>query len=244
MNNKYKDMHNHILYGIDDGANNIAQSVSILKKMEMLGYDEVIFTPHYIENTKFNANNEKKNYLINEIRNLLKEENINIKLYTGNEVFADINILELLKKEEIVTLNNSKYILIEFNRDREYIFYKGVVTELVNNGYVPIIAHPERYKFFENNDLLINEYLDLGALFQGNIKSITGTYGEGSRALFIHFLKNKYYSFLSTDIHLDEMMFLNFDAMKEKILEYITDDYCTDLTYNNIGKVINNEDVN
>ena len=92
-----KDMHNHILFSIDDGSKDIETSIRMLKKAEQDGIDEMILTPHYIYNTKYNADNNKKLELLEELKKRCVEEGINVKLYLGNEVWADEGLPELIK---------------------------------------------------------------------------------------------------------------------------------------------------
>ena len=140
-----KDMHNHILFSIDDGSKNIESSIEMLKKAQENGIDEMILTPHYILNSKYNANNELKNKLLDELKERCEVEGINIKLHIGNEVWADEGIPELIKKGEISTLNNSRYLLIEFPLHNEDKRAQQIIFEIISHNYIPIIAHPERY---------------------------------------------------------------------------------------------------
>ena len=107
------DFHTHILYGIDDGANTIEESINILSFLSNNGVKNVFLTPHYVQNSRFNANNRKKKSIFNKLQKEVIKNNININMYLGNEVYINDNIVELIKKNEIMTLNDSKYILIE-----------------------------------------------------------------------------------------------------------------------------------
>ena len=104
-----KDLHCHLLPGIDDGCSNIEESISLLKKMSDQGIKEIILTPHYIENSKYNCNNDDKKKLYSNLVKRVKKEKIDITLYLGNEVFFTSNFVDLVKKKEISTLNGSKY---------------------------------------------------------------------------------------------------------------------------------------
>ena len=100
------DIHCHILYGIDDGARTKQEAIDLLKQQKELGFNEIVLTPHYIENTEFEATIEKKEELIKEL-----EEETDVKLYIGNEVYFSDKTINLLDK--VSTLNNSNYLLIE-----------------------------------------------------------------------------------------------------------------------------------
>ena len=110
------DIHNHVLPGIDDGSRNKEESISILKKLNDIGF---ICTPHYICGTRYNKNNRDKKILLNQIKSDLIKDNIKVDLYLGNEVYINNEINELVLKGEISTLDNSRFILVElsFNDD-------------------------------------------------------------------------------------------------------------------------------
>ena len=146
-----KDMHSHLLYGIDDGSKDISESITLLKEAEKQGITELMITPHYIEDSKYNCNNKEKIKRFNELKEEVEKEKINIKLYLGNEVLINENILKLIKNKEITTLNNSKYILIEFPLGKMLYNTKDLIYNLIVKGYVPILAHPERYRIFQNH---------------------------------------------------------------------------------------------
>ena len=237
-----KDLHSHILYGIDDGSKTIEESIVLLKEMEKAGTKELILTPHYIENSKYNANNRSKEALFRQLKKKVKEENINIDLYLGNEVFFSNNMIELIKKGEIKTLNKSKYLLFEFPMTRFYNNSLEVINQLVSNGYIPVLAHPERYTEFQKNPNLVIEYLKSGVLLQGNFTSLFGKYGRHSRKVLKLYLKNKWITFIGSDAHHE----VAYDNKKlEKMLLKITKDkeYTEELLSKNFDKVINNEDI-
>ena len=237
-----KDIHSHLLYGIDDGSKSIEESISLLKEMEYAGTTDLILTPHYVNHSKYDCDNKSKEELLKELEKKAKEENININLYLGNEVFFSNHFLELLKDKKIRTLNNSKYLLFEFPLRQVYKNTSEIISELVSNGYVPVLAHPERYPIFQKHPELLEEYLRKGVLMQGNLTSLFNVYGKQSKKTLEYFLKNKWITFLGSDTHKR----VQFDSKKlEKKLLHITKNskYVEDLLNNNFDKIINNEDI-
>ena len=137
-----KDIHNHLIFGIDDGSKSIDESIKLLNEMSERGVTEIVLTPHYIIGTNYNCNNKIKKEKLKELQKLTK-----IKLYLGNEVFIDNNILEYIENDEISTINNTKYLLIELPLREKLEIAFDILFNLRNNGIVPIIAHPERYQY-------------------------------------------------------------------------------------------------
>lgn len=236
------DFHCHILYGIDDGSKSLEESIEILKKAYENGVTEISFSPHYILGSSYNANNEKKEKLLKEIKKELKKQNIDIKLYYGNEVFVENNMLELLEKKEISTINNSNYLLFELPMNNKYNGINNLIFELKSKGIQPIIAHPERYLIIQNDPTLITKMLDQGALFQANIGSFYGHYGKKAQETAYLLLKHNMISFISSDIHhKDDQFYENIEYVKNKLKKYISQEKIEDLFKNNAKKVIENK---
>ena len=237
-----KDLHSHLLPGIDDGCKEIGESRTLLKAAQEQGITDLVLTPHYMENTKYNANNEEKNKRFEELKEEAKKAGIEINLYLGNEVYMTENFQDLLKQQEITTINNSKYLLIEFPLGNMLYNSKEILYDLVVSGYVPILAHPERYRIFQRHPDHIDEYLRMGVLLQGNYKSLYGKYGKDAKKTLIYFLKNNKITFLASDCHHDK----DFKIKKlKKKLKSITksDNMVEDLLENNFNKVILNENI-
>ena len=235
-----KDLHSHLLFGIDDGSKDISESISLLKEAEKQGITELMITPHYIEESKYNCNNKKKKKRFDQLVQAVKDEGINIKLYLGNEVFINDNFIKLLKKKEITTLNNSKYILLEFPLGNMLYNTKDIIYELVVAGYVPVLAHPERYRIFQRHPDHIEEYLRMGVLLQGNYKSLFGKYGSQAKKTLIYFLKKHQITFLGSDCHHEKDFKIK--KLKKKLKSIVkSDNMIEDLLENNFNKVISNE---
>jgi len=239
-----KDMHNHILFSIDDGSKSIESSIKMLKNAEQNGIDEMILTPHYIYNSNYNANNKKKLELLEELKKKCAEEGINIKLYLGNEVWADEGLPELIKKGEIRTLNNSRYILIEFPLHNEDKRARNIIFELISHNYVPVIAHPERYDYLKKDPEKVQEYISLGALLQGNYMSLLGKYGSNAKKTLKYYVKKGYITFFGSDMHRDTDDFKS-DKFKKVLWKLVKKDQqkFDDLYFGNIAKIINNEEI-
>ena len=238
------DFHCHILYGIDDGSKTIEESVEILKKAFKNGVTEISFSPHYILGSSYKANNEKKEKLLKEIKKELKKQNIDIKLYYGNEVFVENNMLELLEKKEISTINNSNYLLFELPMNNKNNRINNLIFELKSKGIQPIIAHPERYTYIQKDPTLIIKMLEQGALFQSNIGSFYGHYGKEVQKTALLLLKHNMISFICSDIHHEKDDFYeNIDNVKHKLEKYISKEKIDELFVENAKKVINNKNI-
>lgn len=238
------DMHNHILYGIDDGCKTIEESIETIKNMKKIGFNNIVLTPHYIEDSSFKANNNLKLQRLEILKEELLKNNIDVNLFLGNEIFINESINELIINKEIRSINNTRYILIELPFNNQILNLDDYLYELKLKGYKIIIAHPERYTYFKDNYEEARKLYDSGVLFQVNYGSIIGQYGSSSLKLVKKLLKDDMVDFISTDIHKpSSSLFNKFDDIKHKIIKIIGEDKFKDISYNNILKVINDEDI-
>ena len=238
-----KDLHSHILMGIDDGSKDIETSIAILKKAQKENVTDIMLTPHYIKGSIYNANNNKKKSILKQLQQEIKKENIDIKLYLGNEIYADDDILDLLDSGEAATLNDSRYVLIEFPMRDRLQSDKDIIFKLITHNYIPIIAHPERYTYIQKDPSRIEEYLELGALLQGNYLSLFSKYGKNAEKTLKTLIKNNQISFLGSDIHRKDDNY-NLKKLSKILLKLTRSKTIVDsLMTSNFDKVIKNEEI-
>lgn len=195
------DIHSHILPGIDDGARNVDESLDILRGLAEQGITEVICTPHYIPESSQISTKAKNKKLLAELQQKVKEKQINIKLYLGNEIYIDRDITKLIRAKKISPLNDSKYLLIELPMSGKFAQYEDIFVSLQEKGWKVILAHPERYHSFQND---YNKALELhkqGVLLQCNLGSLIGQYGRQAQKLARKLAKEKLIFCFGTDIH-------------------------------------------
>lgn len=215
------DIHSHLIFGVDDGSRTLEESLSILQDMEKEGYENVILTPHYIKGSKYNSTKSQNEKKLELLKAACKENNININLYLGNEIYINENIYEMLKSGEISSLNNTSYLLIELPLSGIYKDYKEIFSYLISKGYKVILAHPERYVTFQEDFEKIMELWKMGVYFQCNLDSLIGKYGEGAKKTIKKMLKRKKVAFLATDVHHKHKDYKLIEA-KKIALKYLT----------------------
>lgn len=232
------DIHSHLIYGVDDGSKDKDTSVEILSSLSKNGVTDIILTPHYILDTKY-VNNKLDNIVIlKELQKEIKKQNININLYLGNEIYIDKDILENIKQNKMCTLNNSEYILIELPMNGEFQDYQEIFCDLLNIGFKVILAHPERYTSFQKDYNKINEMIDMGILFQCNIDSILGNYGKEAKKTIKYILKNKFVTFVGTDIHSKKSDYSYIEKAKNKFQKYLSEEEINNIFNENAKDII------
>ena len=232
------DIHNHLLYGIDDGSQSIEDSIEALRCMEEAGYTDIILTPHYIKDSRYNSSAIHNFELLKTLKKELRNNNINIKLYLGNEIFMDDDIYDLLREREIYSLNGTPFLLIELPMNGEYPDYIEVFKDLIDKGCHVILAHPERYYAFQMDYKKVDEVLRAGVLLQSNIDSLNGKYGSEAERMIKRLLKEKKISFLATDSHHKKHNYGEWTNAKNVALKFISEEEFNKLTVENPGKLI------
>ena len=229
------DVHSHILFGIDDGSRTILESVELLKKLKSVGFNNVILTPHFILDSTYNSNYESNIKIYNELKERLLNENIDINIYLGNEIFIDKNVPTLLEKNIITSLNGTKYVLVEFPMHNKLLNLEDMLYEIRSRGYEVVIAHPERYDAFKEDYSIVDTLREDGFLFQSNYSSILGYYGKDSIKLLKYMLKRHYIDFLGTDIHRIEKTYVidNFKKIEKHIIKVTGSEYYNKIQLNN-----------
>ncbi len=236
------DIHSHIVFDVDDGSRSVEESLAILKKLASVGFTNVIMTPHYIEGTEYSAANSEKLEKLDILRTAVSENNIGINLYLGNEIFVKDNIPEDIENGLIYTLNNSKYLLFEIPFHNQILNLLDIVYELKVAGYIPILAHPERYDYLKSNHKYVDTLKEEGLLFQCNYASILGHYGNDAYKTMKYMLKKGYVDYLGTDIHHPNQSFVtdNFDKITKKIIKIAGKEYYQEIM-NNCDNLVKEE---
>lgn len=228
------DLHSHILFGVDDGSASIAESIELISRLKNIGFDNIVLTPHYIANSRYTVPNSEKEKRLEVLRNALKEQNIDINLYLGNETFISDYIVEDIKKGNVATINNSKYFLLEIPFHNQILGLTDIIYEIKLAGYIPILVHPERYTYFQRDYNLVDELKREGVLFQCNFSSILDDYGSNARKLLKYMLKNHYVDYLGTDIHHVSRSFVidNFDKIEKAFIKIAGSEYYKEIIDN------------
>lgn len=232
------DIHTHLLYGVDDGSKSIEESISIIENLSNAGVTDIILTPHYINYSNYNSSKTNNEIRMQNLKSELSRENIKVNLYLGNEIYIDDEIITLLQNGVMSSMNNSKYLLIELPMSGNHESYYDIFLDLINLGYIVILAHPERYTSFQKDISKVYELQEIGVLFQCNIGSILGDYGKDAKKTIKKLLKEKLVTFIASDIHHGKKDYMFVEKAKDKIKKYLTDNEINDLFENNARKIL------
>lgn len=190
------DIHSHILPRVDDGSPDYVTSLKLLNYLKQLGFQEVWFTPHTMEDLPMNT----ADYLKAGLNEFKGKFTGTMKLNISSEYMLDSGFLPKLAEKQVLPLGHQqKHLLVETSYYCAPENLYEILAEIRNQGFIPIIAHPERYMYMEWEDLV--ELKDQGFDFQMNLNSLSGYYGKRELDFCQDLLYNKMYNYIGTDLH-------------------------------------------
>jgi len=192
------DLHTHILPRLDDGSDNLQTSINMVKDAVAQGVTDIFFTPHYRD--RFTPSVEEINQAYEQLKSELNAQDIKVNTYLGQEVFVDKQTKTLLKENKVLTLNGTKYVLIEFDLNHRNDI-ANMVYEIKIAGYIPVVAHLERY-YYSTMDIA-REVKEYGALIQVNAGSIVGKHKRDYKKMIKGLFKEGLVDFVASDVHSD-----------------------------------------
>ena len=195
------DIHQHLIYGIDDGPKTWEETELMLAEAEIQGIESIIATPHVFPGR---AHFDYDSYLdkVNAINEYAWQKGWRIQVYPGAEIYYTPKTLTKLDAYGIPTLAMSRYVLVEFAPEVKAEELFRALRELANSGYRPILAHIERYLCLQEKPEVITEIRDLGVKIQMNAKTVIHSKGLLSSKRFVRkLLKDGIVDFVATDSH-------------------------------------------
>ena len=166
------DIHSHFIPGIDDGSPDMETSITLIKKMQELGYSKLITSPHVMSDFYQNSSEIILKGLA-DVRAELKVQNINMEIEAAAEYYIDYEFEQKIGKEKFLTFGDN-YILVELSFIQEPRNLFEIIFKLQLEGYKIVLAHPERYNFYSMKDY--EEFISRGVILQINLLSLIGYY--------------------------------------------------------------------
>lgn len=234
------DFHSHIIPEIDDGSRSIEETMLLIKEAQNAGFTTIISTSHYLSG-QYEFDEASRKQFLDLIQMGANNLGIDIELKLGSEIYATYDMVDLLKEHKASTINDTKYVLFELPMQSELPNLKNIIYNLLGNGYIPIIAHPERYSYVKENPNWLLEYLELGVLFQSNYASIIGMYGKEAQKTVKLLLKNDMIHFLGSDVHMASTIYKKMPEIMQELKKILERDKLKKLTKINAQLVLENE---
>lgn len=226
------DIHNHIIYGVDDGSRSIEESLEMVNLYRKAGFSKIIATSHYDKSRYITYPDDiiKKADILN---SRLEKEGIDFRIYPGQEIQIEIDTLEKIKNGDVLSLNNSRYVLCELSFASKPNFLKDLIYKMQLEGYVPIIAHAERYPYVSEDINWLLDFIKMGALIQVNYSSI-----KSHHDTMKELLERNMVHIIATDAHQSKWRSPYIVEYKNEIIDIIGEDKFEKLSNVNSNLVI------
>ena len=196
----HTDMHSHLIPGIDDGSPDIETSLELIKGLNEIGYKKLITTPHILWEVYPNTP-EIITEGFSELKKSVEAEGLGVELKPAAEYFIDDYFDAHLKSKAPLLTLSENLILVEFSMVTAPMDLQETLFEAQLQNYQPVIAHPERYTYLSRRKEVFDELKNAGCMFQLNLLSLTGYYGEAVQELAEYLVRKDYYDLAGTDLH-------------------------------------------
>lgn len=197
------DMHSHVLPGLDDGAPDMETAITMIRSLQRMSFSSLIATPH-IRHGHYANTKETIEQKLAEVRKRLAEEGIDLPIKAAAEYFVDEHFVALLDSGEPLLTIRDKEVLIEFSFVFEPTGISKILAKMIGLGYVPILAHAERYTYYHANSDSYIALKEAGCLLQLNVTSLNGYYGSKVKHVAETLLEKGLYDYCGTDAHHDK----------------------------------------
>ncbi len=228
------DMHCHLLFGVDDGPKEIAESIKMLDVASEQGISHMILTPHYRYG--------RFPYYVETIReNFAKikpeADARGIQIYLGCEYRVNSYMIEYMESLRTLPLAGSEYVLCEYSKETEASYIEEHTEELLSYGYIPVIAHVERYACSQDIEFL-QELQKSGAMIQVNADAVLGIDGRGVKNLCKKALKNGCVDMIASDSHGSEYRRNHLGDCYQEVSKHYGEAVAQRLFIENPGKIL------
>lgn len=238
------DIHSHILPGMDDGAQDIYDTLEMVEIAAKSGITAMVATPHCnIPSGYRNYFGDEYREIVQNVREAVREEGLPVRIFPGAEAMGTADLPQLLQDGKIMTLNQSRYLLVEFFFDEDPEFVGNLLEELVGLKVIPVIAHAERYKFVQRDPNLVYDWRSKGYPIQVNKGSLRGKFGRRAMETAYLLLNHHLVSVVASDAHSPHIRTPEMKRVHEQLSMEYPESYVDMLFYENPRRICQNKPI-
>lgn len=238
------DIHSHVLPGVDDGSQSLEDSIELLYLAAESGVEGIVVTPHCNIPGEFdNYAGPEMDRLWQRLEREAQRTNVPLQLYRGMEIFATPELPALLRDGRVWTINDTRWFLMEFSFGEDPIFCRRILDRCLQDGYRPVIAHPERYLFIQDDPQIAFEWCVSGCALQLNKGSLLGRFGSGPRQTAERLMDHGLAACVASDAHSPYQRSTHMGEIRRHILEAFGEGYTELLLNENPGRILRGEDL-
>ena len=232
------DLHCHILPQQDDGAHSLEESLAMARMAVESGVTAVVATPHCI------SDRSREVYEAWDLlREALEESRIPLRLLPGMEIFGTPDTPRMLREGKLFTLNGSRYPLMEFSFHSDGTEESRILHSVCKMGYRPVVAHPERYLYIQEDPEILNWWCRMGCLMQVNRGSLLGRFGYRAQEMAMELVERGFVSVVASDAHGCRVRTPWMADVKEMLTEEFSSRHARTLLWDNPRKILKDEEI-
>ena len=175
------DIHCHILPRFDDGSSSLDESLTMARMAAESGVTDIVATPHFPGEKSSLRRMGRLLERYEALSQAIAREGIPLTLHPGAEILCMGDTVELAARKLLPTIGDTPYFLTEFFFDERYSFMDEMLHALSESGYIPVVAHPERYDAIARDPLVLDRWFRRGYVLQLNKGSLLGAFGSRVR---------------------------------------------------------------
>ncbi len=230
------DLHSHILPGMDDGARDTEMALHMAVLAVRSGVGTMVVTPHCV-----NGRAEQVRERLTRFRAAVDAAGIPLRLYSGMEIFGSPDTAALLRSGELLTIHGSRYPLIEFSFESDGDEESRILSSVIQAGYTPLVAHPERYRYIQEDPELMNLWARMGCRFQINRGSLLGRFGPAAMETAWMLTYRGFATVVASDAHSPVQRTPWMRDVWEKLAQRISPEAAAWLLRENPRRILNDE---
>ncbi len=231
------DVHAHILPGVDDGARDMENSLKIARQAEQAGVSTIVATPHLMEGV-YQSDPEELQRVATQLQEEIDAAGIEIEILLGCELMLTHGTLRLLREEQVLSINDSRYVLVEFPQMRIPEDAGELLYSVQMMGYTPILAHPERYTEIQRDPNLLYPWVKEGVIAQLNAGSLLGVFGSRVAETAEILLEHNLVQLVASDVHYDYQRRGSLNQVLDKLKSTQKEEFVA-----TVEKIINDQEI-
>ncbi len=194
------DMHSHLLPGVDDGVEELEDTLTCLSQLANWGIRHVITTPH-ISQDHFPNTSADLRARAEVVRVAIAERQVPITFGVAAEYMLDELFDERLRANDLLSFGTERFVLIETGWASAPRQLEQWLFQMQLLGYIPVLAHPERYRYYRSEEETLEKLREKGCLFQLNLMSLAGRYGSDAQRMAQRLIRLGWVDMISSDMH-------------------------------------------
>ena len=235
------DIHTHVLPGVDDGSKSIEMSLEMVRMAYETGVDTIVCTPHCMLGIYNNYASDQLEGKFLLLKEAVYESGIPVHIKKGMEVLLSSDFEELIENKKVWTLNSSDYLLVEFSFDESPEYCDEALEKITEKGYTPIIAHPSRYYFVQDNPQIVYNWYQKGYGIQVNKGSLLGSFGRREKETANRLIRHGVVTCVASDAHRSNIRTTRMEELQDYLADRYGEEYMYMLMEENPSRILDNK---